>query len=184
MTVTAEFPIHTKATAPAAARPALEQLERSVGMIPNLAATMATSPTLLQGFATLRETVHRGSLGPRIRELLSLSNAVMNGCPYCTAIHATFARAAGVSAADLDAVRAGGLPADAREAAAVSFSRALLLQRGAVSGHELEAFLRTGFERQHALEMVAVLAASVMANYSGRLTHPEPDDAIRAEYRP
>jgi len=183
MSVTTEFPVHTKGSAPARSRPVLEQLERSVGAIPNLAAIMSESPTLLGSFVSVREATHHGTFDPRLRELLSLANAAMNGCTYCTAIHATFALAAGVEPADVEAVRSGGLPADARQAAAVRLSRALLVQRGAVTESEMQAFLGAGFERQHALEIVAVLAASLMANYSGRLTHPVPDDAIRAQYR-
>ena len=51
------FQIHTLQTAPAEAIPALRTLERGLGFVPNLAAAMAESPTLITGFVGLRETL-------------------------------------------------------------------------------------------------------------------------------
>jgi hypothetical protein len=47
-----QFTIHTVDTAPPDSRAALEALRQEVGFLPNLAATMAESPTLIEGFTT------------------------------------------------------------------------------------------------------------------------------------
>ena len=52
---TASYTVHTIDSTPAAAREALKALHARAGMIPNLAATMAESPALLNGFLALRE---------------------------------------------------------------------------------------------------------------------------------
>ena len=49
------YAIHTPESAPAMAADALRTLQSTVGLIPNLAATMAESPALLNGFLALRE---------------------------------------------------------------------------------------------------------------------------------
>src|SRR5262245_2373463 len=100
------FSIHTVDTAPQASRPALERLRASVGMIPNLAGAMSSSPALIQGFVAVREAFQGGSFSALEREALSLANAVENGCRYCTAIHATFAAKAGLDAAEIARLRA------------------------------------------------------------------------------
>ena len=56
-----EFNIHTIESAPQASKPSLEQLQRQVGFIPNLAATMAESPYLLEAFTSLRAINGRGA---------------------------------------------------------------------------------------------------------------------------
>jgi AhpD family alkylhydroperoxidase len=178
-----KFPVHNLESAPSESRETLEKLKASVGMIPNLAAAMSESPILIQGFATLREITGSGSLDPQIREIVLLSNAGFNQCRYCTAIHSTFALGGGIDEAAVEAVRSGGLPDDSKMKAAVKFSRLLLERRGGVSDEELEEFLAAGFERSHALEIVALIAQSIMANFSGHLTAAPPDDAIRAQYR-
>src|ERR1044072_4000965 len=84
------FPQHTFDSAPAASKPTLLNLKAAVGMIPNLAAAMAESPTLIEAFAGVRAIYQSGSFSPLEREVLSLTNAVENDCRYCRAIHSTF----------------------------------------------------------------------------------------------
>lgn len=59
--------------------------ELSVGMIPNLAASMAESPELLKGFLTIRQIFYSGTFSPGEIPVLALTNAFENGCRYCMA---------------------------------------------------------------------------------------------------
>lgn len=153
-------------------------------MIPNLAAAMSESPQLIEAFATLREQLEtRGTFAAAERELVSLLNAVENGCRYCTAIHATFGAKLGLPTETIDRVRAKQDPTDPRHAALIRFARQLLRQRGAVAATDVAEFLAGGFSRAQALELIARLALSVMANYSGHLTHAPIDDALIGQYR-
>ena len=52
------YTLHTLESAPEMAADALRTLQSTVGLIPNLAATMAESPALLNGFLAL----HAGNL--------------------------------------------------------------------------------------------------------------------------
>ncbi len=49
----------TIATAPEASRPALEKIQKSLGFIPNLMATFANDPTVLQGYLALDARTRR-----------------------------------------------------------------------------------------------------------------------------
>lgn len=177
------FPVHTPDRAPAGSRETLERLKASVGMIPNLAGAMSESPALIKGFATLREITQAGKLDANIRELILLSNAALNQCRYCTAIHSTFALGGGIPAETVETVRSGGLPDDPRQRAAVQFSRLVLQNKGSVTDDQLSAFFSAGFDRSHALEIIALAAQSVMANFSGHMTGAPPDEPIKAQYR-
>jgi hypothetical protein len=64
------FPIHTVDTAPSDSRAALEALRHEVGFLPNLAATMAESPTLIEGYTTLRKILGHSSFTPVERETM------------------------------------------------------------------------------------------------------------------
>jgi uncharacterized peroxidase-related enzyme len=174
-----DFTIHTLETAPADARPALRQLQASIGAIPNLAAAMAESPPLIQAFVTLRHHLEsEGTFSAVERELVSLVNAAENDCRYCTAIHATFGQKAGLSNADVDRLRSGRAPSDARLAALATFTRRLLRARGSVGDNDLAAFVAAGFTTAQALELIARLALSVMANYASHMTHVSPDELL------
>ncbi|MGL4465083.1 MAG: carboxymuconolactone decarboxylase family protein [Planctomycetia bacterium] len=177
------FPIHTLDGAPADSRETLARLKANLGMIPNLAAAMSESPTLIKAFTAVRETTLTGKLDGRIRELILLSNATLNQCRYCTAIHSVFALGGGIPADTVEAVRGGALPDDPRQRAAVKFSQLILKNKGNVTDDQLNEFFAAGFDRSHALEIIALTAQSIIANYSSHMTGAPPDEPIKAQYR-
>ena len=164
------FPIHTLDTAPAESRSALDALRQEIGFLPNLAATMAASPTLIEGFTTLRSILGRSSFSAVERETISLVVSFENNCTYCMAAHSTFAKKAGISEPALEALRAGGQPTDERLRALSTFTRHVLNTRGYATVEATQAFLDAGFTPAHALSTIAVVAFTTLANYAHNLT--------------
>jgi uncharacterized peroxidase-related enzyme len=176
-----QFPIHTIESAPSASQPFLEGLQQEIGFLPNLAATMAGSATLIEAFTSLRRIAARGELTPLERETVSLVVSFANDCTYCMAAHSTFATKAGIPAAALEALRAGAVPADARLGALAAFVRHLLTSRGHVSAEAQEALLRAGFTRAQLLETIAVIAFTTIANYAHNISGCAVDGAFQAQ---
>lgn len=166
------YRIHTIESAPDKSKPALQGLKQVVGVIPNLAATMAESPVLLGGFVGAFGNFHGGSFSGAQKQVLLLSNAVANTCPWAVAFHSTLALKEGVEPEDVQAIREKRMPVDAKLAALSRFTRALIERRGHVSEEELTAFDEAGFGPDQVLEVIAGLAVSVMANYAGNITNP------------
>jgi hypothetical protein len=54
------YPTHSVDSAPENSKPLLRGLQEDLGMIPNLAAAMAESPQLLQGFLAIRDIYQGG----------------------------------------------------------------------------------------------------------------------------
>lgn len=177
-----QYNVYTLTTAPTPSKPALEALQHAFGLIPNLAATMAESPTLIDGFVGAITTFSRGTLTGGERQLVLLTSAVGNNCAWAVAFHSTAALREGVPAVDVDAVRAGGVPAsDRRTAALVATVRALVVNRGAIDAADREMFAAAGYTPAQLLELIAGLGASVMANYAGNITDPPLDEPFRAQ---
>ena len=174
------YRIHTLDSAPEKSRPALQSLQQAVGRIPNLAATMAASPTLISGFVGAFGNFHGGTFTGAQKQTLLLTNAVTNTCVWAVAFHSTLALAEGVDAEHVRAIREGRLPADPELAALSRFTRALIERRGHLSEGELAEFTAAGFTSAQVLEVIAGLAVSVMANYAGNITRPE----LEAPFRP
>src|SRR5262245_59944715 len=145
------YEVHTHATAPERSRPLLEALQRNLGMVPNLATSMAESPGLLEGFLRLREIFYNGTFTSAEVQVTALTNAFENGCTYCMAFHSVLALESGVSAETVGALRAGRAPVEPRLAALSAFSRKLVVERGAVARGDVEAFVRAGFTKAQAL---------------------------------
>lgn len=165
------FPIHTIDTAPEGSKETLAQVKKALGMVPNLAAGMAESPTLLRAFFAAREIYSQGTLSPIDIQVLSLTNAFENGCEWCMAFHSTGAVRDGLSKEALEDLRAGRAPRDPRLRALSDLSRTMVRNRGKVSEEDLDSFYAAGFSKAQALEVVLGAGFSVMANFSGHLVH-------------
>ena len=103
----ANFPIYTMETAPAESKPALADLQAAFGMIPNIAGAMATSPVLVNSLVGLFGRVHGGSFAEAEIQTLLLTNAVTNASAWAVAFHTALGLQEGLTAADVDAMRAG-----------------------------------------------------------------------------
>jgi alkylhydroperoxidase family enzyme len=175
------FPLYTVDNAPAQSKPVLQKLHETFGMIPNIAAAMAGSPVLINGFIGVFERVHASSLTePQIQTLL-LTNAVTNASEWPVAFHSALALQQGVSRADVDAMRAGGLPGDNELAAFSTLARTLIDKRGRLDDADQSRFLDAGFTAEQILEVIAVVAASTITNYTASVAQP-PLEASFSEF--
>jgi alkylhydroperoxidase family enzyme len=172
------YPVHTIESAPAQSKPVLRQLQQTFGLIPNMAGAMAASPVLINGFIGLFERVHASSLTePQIQTLL-LTNAVTNASEWPVAFHTALALKEGVHPADVDAIRQGSEPAEPKLAALSALARTLIEKRGRVGVQDQRRFFDAGFSAEQILEVIALVAASTITNYTGSVTHP----ALEAQF--
>jgi uncharacterized peroxidase-related enzyme len=171
-----QFQVHTIDSAPANSTASLRALERGLGFVPNLAATMAESPTLISGFVDLRKTLAGGELSGVEREIVALAVSLENDCDYCMAAHSTFAL---MQNADEDAVstaRGGGEPADPKLGALYRFARGLVAKKGHLSAAELHALLDAGYSRRALFDVVAQVGHTTLANLAHSLSQAPLDD--------
>jgi uncharacterized peroxidase-related enzyme len=169
------YPVHTIDTAPDGAKQALTGLRQAFGLVPNLAATMANSPPLLNSFFAAFGQFAAGTFTGGERQVLLLSNAVANNCAWAVAFHSTIALREGVEQADVAAIRQRALPADPRLAALSTLTRALIEQRGHLTETDAKAFTTAGFDDDQLLDVITGVAISTMANYAGNIANPPLD---------
>jgi AhpD family alkylhydroperoxidase len=175
------YPILTIDSAPEGARPALSGLQRAFGAIPNLAATMANSPPLVNSFIAAFSQFAEGTFSGGERQVLLLTNATANTCTWAVAFHSTMALKEGVDAQDIDAIRRGEAPRAPRLAALATLTRTLIERRGHLRDADVEAFLAAGFDRDQVLEVITGVAISALANYAGNVTQPPLEPAFQAQ---
>lgn len=166
------FPIHSLETAPEASLPALRGLKDAFGFVPNIAGAMSTSSVLINCLAALFQNVHGGSFTESQIQVLLLTNAVTNACEWAVGFHTFLAIQQGISAADVEAIRNGALPAEPKSAALSRLARTLIETRGRLTEADADVFLQAGFGKDELLEVIAVVAASTITNYTGSVTRP------------
>ena len=166
------FPVHTVASAPERARPALAQLQSAFGMIPNLIGAMSTSPILINSLVGLFGNVHGGSFTEAQVQIVLLTDAVTNASTWAVAFHTALALKEGIDPADVQAIRDGGLPKDGKFAALSRLAKTMIEKRGHLAEADINRFLAAGFTKEHLLEVIAAVAASTITNYTASITEP------------
>ena len=169
-TRTGGFALHTPETAPAPAGEALAGIRKAWGFIPNLHATLAEAPTVLQGYDTLFGLAGKGTLTPAEQQVVFIAASRENECEYCVSGHSVLAAHAGLDKEAIAALREAGTIADARLQALHGFATAIVARRGHLAPEEVEAFLGAGFTRAQVLEVVLIVGAKTISNYVNHLT--------------
>jgi uncharacterized peroxidase-related enzyme len=152
----------------------LSQVKASLGMIPNLFATLGHAPVALEGYLSLSKTLSRGRLSARQREILALTVGQENECQYCLSAHTTMANAAGVSEADALKAR-GGDGDDPFDRALASFAKKIVRQRGHVPDEDIENARKAGVDDGLMMEVIAHIAMNTLTNYANELAGTEID---------
>jgi alkylhydroperoxidase family enzyme len=173
------FPLHTIASAPEACKPTLTALEQKLGFLPNALATMANSPTLLNGFVGVFGSFHGGSFDAIERQVLLLTNAVTFACPWTIAVHSTFAIEEGMAESEVKLIRQGKLPINAQHAALSALTRALIEKRGTVGEAEIARFTAAGYAETQLLEVVAGIGVSTLAATTTNLGGTPIEDRLK-----
>jgi len=174
------IPIHTVESAPPASQPLLQGLREQVGFLPNLAASMAESPALLQAFLSLRTIAASGQLDAVAREVVAIAVATETRCTYCVAAHSTFALKQGAAAAEVAAVRSGRPLADPRLDALARFARAVV-RRQDDAGDRARDLLGLGFTNALLLDVLAAIAVPMVAGMAHQLAGPPLDAVFQAQ---
>jgi alkylhydroperoxidase family enzyme len=174
------FPVYMTDSAPEGSKPALRQLQAAFGMIPNMAGSMTTSPVLINSLVGLFGTEHGGSFAEAQIQTVLLTDAVANASTWAVAFHTALALKEGIDPAEVEAIREGRPPKDVQLAALSTLAKTMIEKRGRLDDEEVEQFISAGFGREHALEVIAIVAASTITNYTASITKPPLEAPFQA----
>jgi alkylhydroperoxidase family enzyme len=174
------FPVHTIESAPERSKPALKQLQSAFGMIPNLVGAIATSPVLINSLVGVFGNVHGGSFTEAQVQTVLLTDAVTNASTWAVAFHTALALKEGIDPADVQAIREGGLPKDSKLAALSALAKTMIEKRGRLDDQDVDRFIAAGFGKDHALEVIGIVAASTITNYTGSIAKPPLEAPFQA----
>lgn len=162
-------------TATGKAADLLAQVQKSLGLTPNMTKVMANSPALLQGYLALSGAVAGGKLRPAVRERLAIATAQLNGCEYCLSAHTYIgANIAKVDSTELDSARRGESN-DPHVAALLKLSNDIAENAGDVDEVDIKAAREAGVTDEEIGELVANLALNILTNYFNVLAHVDND---------
>jgi len=152
-------------TAPPAAQPLLEGVQKSLGSVPNLFRIVAVSPATLEGYLGLNAALGKGKLSPQTRERIALAVANHNGCTYCNSAHGYLGKHLAKLSDEEMAANRVGRSNDPKADAALRFALRVAETRGQVREDELTTLRRAGYSDGEAMEIVGLVALNVLTNY-------------------
>jgi hypothetical protein len=174
-----QFSVYTVDSAPDASRSSLREVQARFGTVPNLAGAMALSSVLIKTFVSVFDQVHGGSFTEQQIQTVLLTDAVTNKSTWAVALHTALGLKAGLNAPDVEAVRAGRSPSDKKLGALSTLARTMIEKRGRLDDQDIEHFRNAGFTNELLLEVITIIAASTITNYTGSVTKPPLEDWLR-----
>ncbi len=174
-----EFTTHTIESAPEGSKLILESAKRRLGFVPNLMATMAEAPVMVESYQTMMGLFDKSALSETERQIILMTNNRLNGCTYCMAAHTAISKMAGVDADVIEALRSGSPIDDPKLEALRKFSVIINESRGWATEEQVEEFLAAGYTKQTVLEVIVGTSLKVLSNFTTHIAEVELDAAFR-----
>ena len=162
------------ATARGDAKALLDGVNAALGVVPNILATFARSPKVLEGYLALNKALGQGALSAKLREQIAVAVAGANGCTYCASAHTALGKGVGLGHEEL-ALNLRGQSAEPRAQAALTFVRKVVAQRGRVADADVQALREAGFGEAEIVEIVTHIGVNMFTNYFNHIADTAVD---------
>jgi uncharacterized peroxidase-related enzyme len=162
------FTVPTAATVSPANRAIFEQLDKKLGMVPNLYATLAHSDHALGNYLTLQNG--KSSLSAKEREVINLVVSQVNECAYCLAAHTVLGGMVGFTPDQIIEIRKGGASFDTRLDTLARLAADITRNRGRAAPAAVDAFFAAGYDAGHLVDVVMAVGDKIITNYLHALT--------------
>ncbi len=152
----------------------LENVNTSLGMVPNLMRTLGHSPAALEAYLGFGKALGGGGLTAKLREQIALTAANVNACEYCASAHTALGKKFGIDEAELKR----NLHASSRNPkveAALQFARAVIIRQGWVTDEEFDRIREAGYGDGEINEIIATTALSIFTNYFNHVAETKVD---------
>ncbi len=151
-----------------------QDIEKKMGMIPNIFQNMGNSPVALKAFLNLNEAAGQTSLSPKIREQLALIVAQTNNCNYCLSAHTLIGKMVGLPDQELLLARQGEAK-DPKTQAILKFAQNVVKNKAQVTNQDVSALKAAGVTDGELVDIVFVIIVNMFTNYFNLVTDPTID---------
>lgn len=168
------FDVPTREQVAPAAQGIFDNLQKQIGMVPNLYATIGYSANALESYLGFQGAQAKGSFNAKEREAVFLVVSQVNGCAYCQAAHTALGKMNGFSEEETIELRQGKSQ-DARLNAIVALAADITASHGKPAEANVENFFLQGFDNAALIDLIALVADKTLANYVHNITQVPVD---------
>lgn len=144
-----------------------DNLQKALGFVPNLYATIAYSENGLSKYLSFQNA--KTSLSNKAKEAVNLIVSQVNGCVYCQSAHLVLGKMNGFSDDQLLDIRKGK-STDAKLNALVQLAAEITKNRGNASSDSVDEFYAQGYTNENLVDLVLQVSDKTAMNYLHNLT--------------
>lgn len=174
----ANFSVPTRDEVTANNQQIFDQLNKGLGFVPNLYATMAYSENGLGRYLDFQGA--KTSLNNKEKEAVNLIVSQVNECRYCQSAHTVLGKMNGFDDAEVLAIRKGSSSND-KINALVQLTKELTENKGRTSEAALQNFYTQGYTKGNLVDVILQISDKIAMNYLHNLTQIEIDFPIAEE---
>lgn len=143
----------------------LESVEKKMGKIPNLYATIGYSSSSLKSMLETEAVLsHDSSFTAKDREAINLIVSQVNNCDYCLSAHTTIAKMRGFTEEETIAIRKAEY-ADSKLNSIIKLAQSIAENKGAAEDSALQTFFEADYDEKALVELTALVALRSFTNY-------------------
>jgi len=144
-----------------------DNLQKVLGFVPNLYATIAHSENGLSRFLAYQNA--KTSLTNKEKEAVNLIVSQVNGCVYCQSAHLVLGKMNGFSDAQLLDIRKAK-STDAKLNALVQLAADIASNKGRASTEAVDAFFENGYTNENLVDLILQISDKTAMNFLHNLT--------------
>ena len=173
-----QFSVPAKENVSPANQAIFENLQKALGFVPNLYATIAYSDNGLGRFLAYQNA--KTSLSNKEKEAVNLIVSQINGCVYCQSAHLVLGKLNGFSDEQLAEIR-HGKSSDAKLHSLVQLAADITKNRGNAAESSVEAFFAQGYTNENLVDLILLISDKTAMNYLHNLTKVPVDFPLAPE---
>lgn len=171
------FAVPTRAEVTPANQNIFDNLNKALGFVPNLYATIAYSTNGLEKFLAYQNA--KTSLSNKEKEAVNLIVSQVNGCIYCQSAHLVLGKMNGFTDEQLTEIR-HGKSAENKLHTLVALAADITKNRGNANEENVDAFFAAGYTRENLVDLILQVSDKTAMNYLHNLTKVPVDFPLAA----
>lgn len=149
-----------------------DNLEKALGFVPNLYATIAYSKNGLERFLAYQNA--KTSLSNKEKEAVNLIVSQVNGCAYCQSAHLVLGKMNGFTEEQLLDIRKGK-SSDEKLNSLIQLAAEITKTRGNADSNIVDAFYAQGYTNENLVDLMLQISDKTAMNYLHNLTQVPVD---------
>jgi uncharacterized peroxidase-related enzyme len=163
-----KFTVPTKEEVSETNQHIFDNLQKNMGMVPNLYAYFGKNETALADYLALQ--MRKNTLTAKEREVINLVVSQVNNCKYCLAAHTVVGKMNGFTDEQVLEIRRATISFDHKLAALAEFVKETATTRGEPSADAVEALFNAGYTEANMIDILIVIGDKIISNYLHKIT--------------